>query len=554
MLPTRLSAQIASICSKKSKRLGSLSLLPLKVLTNKPYATYTHNSKNDSNGRSAELVVRQDGSLRQTTDWDSHYEWDDKFGLSSITDIRKIFSLLRQANYNYKLNDLIQFLRRIAELNEQYQLKLDKHNSSDLETLVKHIKTNLKNSTQDYPYIGSIASCFQRLNYQKDEELWMILGDYIIDDRYYPNFRESVFGMEGFTVLMRFADKNFVDKVYERLERTCFVTIWETNMTYYQRIAKSLVEVDRSSPKLFQKVEYHVMRNLDMEYSLNTMLDILFHFAKSGNGSKDFFHSMQFIVFKGHMFNKTYSLWRETPQDASFVAKLCEVYRRAAEKYPDLVLEPNFAGLAHKLITNKKTKYKLEDLVQVLENFDVFQFEDIDEIDQLLDKKLFEIEDPMNAHDMIRYIDIVSHRRYEGDYSKIPEDVLKLFDTYLKKNILSQDPRGLYYYVFDIEARGLIHQYDPAEFMNKLVEYVGTKLNSYDFEDMCYYFWLFNKYHHLIDAENKQVQHNMNLIKDHIRLYSAFSKGRIKIGSNFYKMLEVVTGSEFLTQGEYPDW
>lgn len=556
------SSSLAFWVSKKAlsqyKFVGQIRF-PVKNLVNKPLATFWEPKGPKPSNKSQEesaLVVRSDGTLRRSYDYDSIRDFGDKFGLSKITDIKKVFALLKQANYNYPLNDLVHFLRRVAELNDQYMLKLDKHNSTDLETLVRHIKSHLKNATQEYPHIGSIANCFWRLGYRKDQELWLTLGDYIIDDRYHPNFNESVYGLEGFTVLKKFADKEFIDKVYERLEWTASVTMWEVNMTYYQRIAKSLAEVERYTPKIFEKLEYHVLRNLDMEYELSTMIDILFSFAKSGQGSKSFYHVLQFVIHKGHGFrgwglNFARSL---TPSDSFFVARLCEVYRRAIEMHPELTLEADFKAMVYNLVTGKRANYNLENLVQVLENIDSFQFEEIDDITKTLDKRLFEIDENMNAHDMIRYIDITAHRNYEGDYEKIPKKVLVFFDSYLKKNLMSQDPRGLYYYVFDIEARGLIHQYDTQEFMNKLVEYVGTKLNSYDFEDMCYYFWLFNKYNHLIDMENKHVQHNMNLIKDNIRLHSAFSKGRLMIGSNFYKMLEVVTGSDFLTQGEYPDW
>lgn len=512
------------------------------------------NYKTSSKAENADLITLQDGTLARSNDYDAIYDFDDKFNLSKITDHKKIFSLLKQGNFNYKVNDLIYFLRRIVQINEQKHLKLDVHNTPDLATLIKKIKDELREANQEYPLIGSYAWCFWKLGHANDQELWLTLADHIVDDRFYPNFKESVYAIEGFTMLKQHADQKFIDEVYKKLERICTITIWEVDMTYYKRIAESLVQVNRFTPYVFDKLEHHIKNNLSMEYDLKTMLDILFAFALSNNGSKGFYNAMQQIMVKGHMHHRLphLQLHSELPSHGNFVAKLVETYALAKYKHPDLQLEPDFIATAYNLITNKKAKYSLEDLVRVMQNVYVFEFEEIDKVNQILDDKLFEIDENMNADDMIRYIDLKVNRDYDGDYHKIPKKILVFFDDYLNKNITSQDPHKIYHYICEIESRGLL--VGKEEFLNKLIQYVSKQMVAYDFEEMCYYFWLFNKYHTMVDQQNKHVQQAMTQIKDHIRLYSAFSKGRLRIGSNFYKMLEVVSGSEFLTQGEYPDW
>ena len=56
-------------------------------------------------------------------------------------------------------------------------------------------------------------------------------------------------------------------------------------MTYFKRVAEALVEVNRFSSSVFAKVENHIMNNLAMDYEIDVIVDILFAFAKSGNGS-----------------------------------------------------------------------------------------------------------------------------------------------------------------------------------------------------------------------------------------------------------------------------
>ena len=527
-----------------------------------PFASFsvggTSQKSNNFTGKAQnqdkELIIKADSRLASSLENDKMFDHDDKFNLSKIHDIKKVFQLLKQTNYNYRLNDLVYFLRRIVDINEFQILKIDPNDHNDLSNFMRKIKDNLREATQDYPLIGSYAYCFWKLGYKKDEELWLTLGDHIIDDRFYPNFKETVLAVEGFTMLGHFAGQTFINQVYEKLEQLVVMTVGDVNMIYYKRIAESLVQVNRFNPIVFDKLEDHIMNNLSMVYELNTILDILFAFSISGNGSLKFYNAMQYVLFKGKMFNRPWTLDNmiDKPWRGHFIGRICEVYDRAKDKFPNLTLEADFRSFMYNLIINKKANYLLEDLVQVLRHIDVFEFEERDEINNLLEDRLFQIEENMHADDMIKYLDLRVNRDFEGDYTKIPEKILNLFDQYLKKNLMQQDPHKLYLYIEDIEARGLL--YEKKDFTNQMVEYVAKNLLHYDFEEACYYYWLFNKYNFLLNMEDRDVATNLNMIKDHIRLGSTFQKGKLSIGSNFYKMLEVVAGNDFISQAEYPDW
>ena len=496
------------------------------------------------------LTIRADGGLATSLENAKIFDHEDKFNLSKVHDIKKVFQILKQTNYNYPLNDLVYFLRRIVDLNELQTLKLDPKSHNDLSNFIKKIKDNLRETTQDLPLIGSYAYCFWKLGYKKDEELWLILGNHIIDDKFYTNFRETVLAVEGFTMLRHFADQKFIDQVYKKLERLVVLTIWEVNMTYYKRISESLVQVNRFNPVVFDRLENHIMNNLSMEYSLNTMLDILYAFSVSGNGSIKFYNAMQYVLFNGHMFNRPWPLNTivATPMHGYFIGRICEIYDRARDKFPALILQGDFRSLMYYLLINKKANYLLEDLVQVLRHVDVFEFEEQVEINNVLEGRLFEIKENMHADDMIKYLDLRANRDFEGDYTKIPKKILILFDEYLKKNLMYQDPHKIYKYIVDIESRGLL--YEKQDFANQMVEYVTKHLLHYDFEATCYYYWLFNKYNFLLNMENKDVTTNLNMIKNHIRLGSTFQKGKLSTGSNFYKMLEVVPGNDFISEAD----
>jgi len=52
-------------------------------------------------------------------------------------------------------------------------------------------------------------------------------------------------------------------------------------MIYYKRIVEALVKVGRSTKYLFDRIENHILNNLSMEYSLQTIVDILFAFSQA---------------------------------------------------------------------------------------------------------------------------------------------------------------------------------------------------------------------------------------------------------------------------------
>ena len=498
------------------------------------------------------IVSRADTTIASSWRWDDSSTMEDRFHLSKIFDVKKIFLILKQHNYGFPLNDMVHFLRRIVELNDEKQLKLTTKNSVELSSFINEIKKNLRQATQEYPLIGSYAWCFWKLSLYEDSELWLTLGDYIIDERFSPNFNESLCGIEGFTALDGIADQQFIDAVYKRLEKVLVLTILEVDIAHYKRITESLIKVHRFTRYVFENIEQHLMHFLnshEIEYDLGNMLDILSTFAFSGNGSQRLFYSFE------HIFVTFYDLPLEQQIklcQGNFISKLVSTYALAKTIQPDLVYDPAFYKLVYQFVMAEEATYTLEELVNVIQNIGAFEYPQLKEINQLLDQRIFQVKGDMKGDDMVRYIDLKVGRDHAGEYSQLPKEVMTFFDDYLNKNMEKQAHHHIYFYITEIEDRKLME--NKKEFLNHLISYVGNKLHIYDFEELCYFYWLFNKYVTEINMDSAKIQCDLSSIKDHIRLHSAFSKGRLRIGSNFYKMLEVVSGSDFLSQGEYPEW
>ena len=64
------------------------------------------------------------------------------------------------------------------------------------------------------------------------------------------------------------------------------IAIWEEKMNKYRDILVSLEKVGRYNERLFNKIENHIMNNLDMEYELKEMLEILRVMGYFNHGKK----------------------------------------------------------------------------------------------------------------------------------------------------------------------------------------------------------------------------------------------------------------------------
>ena len=80
----------------------------------------------------------------------------------------------------------------------------------------------------------------------------------------------------------------------------------DVGMHHYEKIAYSLVNANRLDSPLFPKLEKHIIDNMHLDYDTLTMVKILSYFSSANKGSNEFYDSMQYIIFKGHLFNNNF--------------------------------------------------------------------------------------------------------------------------------------------------------------------------------------------------------------------------------------------------------
>lgn len=73
-------------------------------------------------------------------------------------------------------------------------------------------------------------------------------------------------------------------------------------MTYYYRLSEALVKAKRLDSPLWDKLEYHILNNLSMDYDTKVVLDILHNFVLANKGSRKLYFALQQTIYKGHLF------------------------------------------------------------------------------------------------------------------------------------------------------------------------------------------------------------------------------------------------------------
>jgi hypothetical protein len=88
-----------------------------------------------------------------------------------------------------------------------------------------------------------------------------------------------------------------------------------------------------------------------------------------------------------------------------------------------------------------------------------------------------------------------------------------------------------------------------AKFRGIFPEVIIKNIHDYDFEKMCYIYYVYAK-EKLLDTP--QLKQNLFILKDYILLwYASIPRQKLAITSNFYKILEHVDINEFYIRGMY---
>lgn len=266
---------------------------------------------------------------------------------------------------------------------------------------------------EDFPRLGSFAKLAADLRIE-DPEFWGLFGKLLLSDRFVFDFGQVVDCLEAFPLFekvhlasqrpperlfaeqrrplalpgapadpdpafyvpepplpggptaaaepgvsgqSREASRQFLRKLYAKLEFLMVNSIWETNMTFYARILASLVAMRSTNRVAFKKVENHVLNNLSMHYPRELLVDVLLHLSRARCTDLLTFQRLQHILTHGSFDSGLLS--RISPRQFALASslelrKVMLALRNARETHPRFELDSDLKSqLAHALLSGR---------------------------------------------------------------------------------------------------------------------------------------------------------------------------------------------------------
>ena len=219
------------------------------------------------------------------------------------------------------------------------------------------------------------------------------------------------------------------------------------------------------------------MNNLAMDYEPHIMVDILLAFAKSTNGTKNFYNTMQYVLTKGHMFNKNPLLENriELPYSGRLLANIVEIYSDVNEKFHNFELEPNFKVMVFKMLTNKKIVYELIDIVKLIRYVPAFQFEEEKLLFENVINKIPLINCTISFEEIRDFLELMLDKNM---ISFIPMKTKQFLENYIINQIATQSEKeNLKTYSFLIDNNLYL---DLNALNYKMIEFVNNNLFKMD--------------------------------------------------------------------------
>ncbi|EAR83095.1 hypothetical protein TTHERM_01015980 (macronuclear) [Tetrahymena thermophila SB210] len=483
--------------SQIQQRLSAKSLLcvPKQNFWNQKWVVF---QKDDNT-----LNAQKGKAMAQTSDAGVIKDFDDKFGLAKITDPNVILGHLQECQFSYSMNDLVYFLRKLVQLHKDQKQFKDKR---EFKALVEEIKDRLENDRHEqYPLIGSYAKCFKDLGVY-DKRLWELLEYKVNEDQWYTNFKESLFALEGFTILKGTNDQVRIDYLYEKLERIIDLTVWDQQMTDYKRVVEALAEVNRFEPAIFAKIEMYILRNMSLDYDIKTIVDILYAFGKGEIGQKEFYDAVQITIYKGHLFNRNPLLKTvELPYNGETTSKLLKIFTNA-KKLKEFELNPNFVVYMYKMLMSNNTKYNLVNLIDTMKYLSHFQFDTQDEIENHLMNQIPKIEGQVYFKDIQYAIEFLNYKAC-GKFENTPLHIQRQLYQYIINLIPGSQPADLLDMHQFLIQRDLLKGQEGEIILDLMLTYLNEKM---------------------LQIEPKQIEQLLQQIENHIKIVTENEKSRIE--------------------------
>ncbi len=481
------------------------------------------------------------------------------YNLSSQEDIKSIVEKYKKYRTKLSLNEEIVFLDTLANAVALSNTQFNFVQNPSIDSLLTKVKTKLRNSEEDYPLVGSLLYSMGSLKFYKDPELWLISTDYIIDQRMNASFDELVQAFKGSLDLQKLTDENLSENFFVSLEelitREYAKTIFP--LKDLEKVCQDYAKTSRMNfdfiEVLHQSFTEHLLNELSSagensaSANFHHLIKIGYYFAKWGFINSESLSHFQNLV-------ESQIIKQELNQDVS--------QQFHPESFSYMTYNLGLASMTSNVTINLRILQFMNDYLLTTENRG-FQLQHLEhlhnylpelgitepEILQKLRQDVFDIDHSRTGlYDIQNYIETRVSKELENDFQLFPKDALYHFDKICSTRINDYKPADLYDFFVFIENSDIRHNF--KELWQHLPDYIIRNIAAFDFEMMCYLYYIYVK-HGGLNTTGK-FKENLEILKDYILLYyRSIPRGKLEITSNFYKVLEVVDINKFYEKGEY---
>jgi hypothetical protein len=208
------------------------------------------------------------------------------------------------------------------------------------------------------------------------------------------------------------------DRIFFKMERIAFITIWEVNQLQYLRLITSILRSGRRPAPLIARIEHHVLRNMAMDYKLDTIIDIAHTFLRLSSGSPRFYREILRTIETGHRFEAhTPATLNYFPLGNNYVLKTLNILEYSKNAFSNtneaLTLTGDFQAKLLGVIKGKKYDFSLKELMLISEkvrDLNLLQYEDEEDmrvIEEGMNRKFVERvrKECFGYSEMVQYVD-----------------------------------------------------------------------------------------------------------------------------------------------------
>lgn len=123
----------------------------------------------------------------------------------------------------------------------------------------------------------------------KNAEIWLSIGDRVIDECYVNTVEELAKGLKGFQSLEEYKNQIDYDQVIFELEKNCYDAMDVCDLKGFTVLVRCLEGLQSNSDILYDKIEDLVMTDLEPGYKSEDLVRLVRSMAKSKHGSIEFY-------------------------------------------------------------------------------------------------------------------------------------------------------------------------------------------------------------------------------------------------------------------------